>query len=118
MEVTTQGNTSGAFKTSPEKDPSKENLDIPGAFSSLQEELEHHIFAGATNSTTDETLPTAIPEAYACTDADLWRSAVEDELLSLNANHVYETVQIPKGITPITSKPVFYIKHDQDGKIE
>ena len=43
---------------------------------------------------------------------------LEDELLSLNANHVYETVQIPKDINPITSKPVFHIKHDQDGKIE
>ena len=84
----------------------------------MQEELEHHIFAGATNSTTDETLPTTIPEAYARTDADLWKSVVEDELLSLNTNHVYETVQIPKGITLITSKPVFHIKRDQDGKIK
>ena len=84
----------------------------------MQEELEHHIFAGATNSTTDETLLTTISKAYACTDADLWKSTVEDELLSLNANHVYETVQIPKDVTPITSKPVFHIKHDQDGKIE
>ena len=84
----------------------------------MQEELEHHIFAGATNSIIDETLPTTIPEAYACTDADLWKSIVEDELLSLNTNHVYETVQIPKGITLITSKPVFHIKCDQDGKIE
>ena len=104
--------------SSPEKDPSEENLDIPGAFSSLQEELEHHIFVGATNSTTDETLPTTIPEVYACTDADLWKSAVEDELLSLNTNHVYETVQIPKDITQLTFKPVFHIKCDQDGKIE
>ena len=67
---------------------------------------------------TDETLLTTIPEAYTHTDADLWSFAVEGELLSLNANHVYETVQIPKDITPITSKPVFHIKHDQDGKIE
>ena len=76
MKVTTQGNTvpQEPLKhedSSPEKDISEENLDIPGAFSSLQEELEHHIFAGATNSTTDETLPTTIPEAYTCTDADL-----------------------------------------------
>ena len=60
----------------PEKDPSEENLDIPGAFSSLQEELEYHIFARATNSTTDKILPTTIPGAYACIDADLWKSVV------------------------------------------
>ena len=92
--------------------PSKENLDIPGAFSSLQEELKHHIFAGATNSIIDKTLPTTIPEAYVHIDADLWKSAVEDELPSLNANHVYETIQIPKDIAPITSKPVFHIKRN------
>ena len=78
--------------SSPEKNPSEENLDIPRVFSSLQEELEYYIFAGATNSITDETLLTTIPEAYTHTDADLWSFAVEDELLSLNANHVYETV--------------------------
>ena len=36
----------------------------------------------------------------------------------VNANHMYETVQILQGVTPITSKPVVHIKRDQDGKIE
>ena len=43
---------------------------------------------------------------------------MEDKLLSLNSNHVYETVPIPEGVTPITSKPVFQIKHDHNGKVE
>ena len=43
---------------------------------------------------------------------------MEDELLSLNSNHVYETVPIPEGVTPITSKPVFRIIHDHNGKVE
>ena len=43
---------------------------------------------------------------------------MEDKLLSLNSNYVYETVPITDGVTPITSKPVFRIKHDHSGKIE
>ena len=43
---------------------------------------------------------------------------MEEELLSLNSNHVYETVLIPAGVTPITSKPVFWIKYDQTRKVE
>ena len=43
---------------------------------------------------------------------------MEDELLSLNSNHVYETVPIREGVTPTTSKPVFQIKHDHNGKVE
>ena len=34
---------------------------------------------------------------------------MDNELLSLNTNHVYQTVPIPEGITPITSKPEFHI---------
>ena len=49
---------------------------------------------------------------------ELWKSAVEEELQSLNSNHVYKTVLIPEGITPITSKPVFRIKWDQHGNVE
>ncbi|KIJ07468.1 hypothetical protein PAXINDRAFT_90363, partial [Paxillus involutus ATCC 200175] len=45
-------------------------------------------------------------------------SEAEEELQSLNSNHVYETVLIPEGVTPITSKPVFRIKHDQHGNVE
>ena len=84
----------------------------------MQEELEHHIFAGAANSRPGETLLNTIKEAYTGPDADLWRSAVEEELLSLNSNHVYETVPIPDGVTPITSKLVFRIKCDHSGKIK
>ncbi|KIJ14172.1 hypothetical protein PAXINDRAFT_79847, partial [Paxillus involutus ATCC 200175] len=63
-------------------------------------------------------LPGTIPEAYAGPNAEHWKSAVEEELLNLNANHVYETVLIPEGVTPITSKPVFRIKHNHTGNVE
>ena len=59
-----------------------------------------------------------LKEAYSGAPVELWKSAVEEELLSLNTNHVYETVLIPKGISPITSKPVFQIKLDQHRKME
>ena len=68
------------------------------------------MFAGSTNSNSDECLPKTLKEVYSGMEAELWKLAVEEELLSLNYNHVYETVLIPEGITPITSKPVFHIK--------
>ena len=86
---------------------SSEAQDMPRAFYNMQEELEHHIFARAANSRPGETLPNTIKEAYTGPDADLWRSTVEEELLSLNSNYVYETVPIPDGVTPIISKLVF-----------
>ncbi|KIK75690.1 hypothetical protein PAXRUDRAFT_172013, partial [Paxillus rubicundulus Ve08.2h10] len=42
----------------------------------------------------------------------------EEELLNLNSNHVYKTVPIPEGVTPITSKPIFHIKHNHTGNVE
>ena len=84
--------------------------EIPGAFSACIENMEDFIFAGSANSTSDESLPKTLKEAYSRPEAKLWKSAVEEELLSLNSNHVYETVLIPEGVTPITSKPVFHIK--------
>jgi hypothetical protein len=47
-----------------------------------------------------------------------WREAVEAELQSLRNNGVYKEVPIPKGVRPITSKPVFKVKVDQHGKVE
>jgi len=51
-------------------------------------------------------------------NAEFWKSVVEEELQSLNSNHVYETMLIPDGVTPITSKPVFQIKCNQTGNVE
>ncbi|KIK77544.1 hypothetical protein PAXRUDRAFT_166498, partial [Paxillus rubicundulus Ve08.2h10] len=63
-------------------------------------------------------LPGTIQEAYAGPDADHWKSAVEEELLNLNSNHVYKTVPILEGVTLITSKPIFHIKHDHIRNVE
>ncbi|KIK75409.1 hypothetical protein PAXRUDRAFT_52503, partial [Paxillus rubicundulus Ve08.2h10] len=70
------------------------------------------------NSESNASLLGTIPEAYAGPDTDHWKSAIEEELLNLNSNHVYETVPILEGITPITSKPIFHIKRDHTGNVE
>ena len=92
--------------------------DIPGAFTFEILDNEN-FFAGVANtSPSNDDLPPNLREAFSLPDGDLWRSALEEELLSLNLNHVYETVPIPAGVTPITSKPVVQIKYDQTGKVE
>ena len=80
--------------------------------------MEDFMFAGSANSNSDQSLPNTLKEAYSGTEAELWKSAVEEELQSLNFNHVYEIVLIPEGITPITSKPIFCTKRDQHGNVE
>ncbi|KIJ20732.1 hypothetical protein PAXINDRAFT_40993, partial [Paxillus involutus ATCC 200175] len=81
------------------------------------ENMEDFVFAGSANSNSDESLPRTLKEAYSGADEERWKSAVEEELQSLNSNHVYETVLIPEGVTLITSKPVFCIKRDQHGNV-
>jgi len=94
----------------PENDP-----EIPGA---LTASIEDFIFTGSANSASNKLLPNTLKEAYSRMNAEFWKSAVGGELQSLNSNHVYETVLIPDEVTPITSKPVFQIKHDQTRNIE
>ncbi|KIK92668.1 hypothetical protein PAXRUDRAFT_46330, partial [Paxillus rubicundulus Ve08.2h10] len=48
----------------------------------------------------------------------IYSSTIKEELLNLNSNHVYETVPIPEGVTPITSKPVFCIKRNHTGNVK
>jgi len=83
----------------PENDP-----EIPGAFTAS---IEDFIFAGSANSTSNELLPNTLKEAYSRVNVEFWKSVVEEELQSLNSNHVYETVLILDRVTPIISNPVF-----------
>ncbi|KIK81892.1 hypothetical protein PAXRUDRAFT_101041, partial [Paxillus rubicundulus Ve08.2h10] len=58
-------------------------------------------------------------EAYAVPDAECWKSTVEEELLNLNSNHVYKTIPILKGVTPMTSKPpVFHTKREHTRNVK
>jgi len=84
----------------PIPEPLENDPEIPGAFAAS---IEDFIFAGSANSRAN---------------VEFWKSAVEEELQSLNSNHIYETVLIPDGVTPISSKPVFRIKRNQTGNVE
>ena len=93
-------------------------LDIPGAFTSEILDSET-FFAGVANtSPSNNDLPPNLQEAFSWLNGDLWKYALEKELLSLNSNHIYETVPIPAGVMLIISKPVFQIKYNQTRKVE
>lgn len=62
--------------------------------------------------------PEDLAEAFSGPDAEKWRAALNEELKGLKDNDVYEVVEIPDGVKPISSKPVMKIKLDKDGNIE
>ncbi|CAI7773186.1 unnamed protein product [Closterium sp. NIES-53] len=51
-------------------------------------------------------------------DAEEWKKAMESELKSIEENGTRELVELPEGRKAITSKWLFKIKSDADGKIE
>ncbi|CAI7845288.1 unnamed protein product [Closterium sp. NIES-54] len=62
--------------------------------------------------------PTTIKEALESSDAEEWKKAMESELKSIEENGTWELVELPEGRKAITSKWLFKIKSDADGKIE
>ncbi|KAG1861736.1 hypothetical protein DFJ58DRAFT_657218, partial [Suillus subalutaceus] len=96
--------------------PADKNRDYQRTLDEEQQRHDNYMhFAGiSATGPAEHDLPQSLPEAFAHADGHLWHSALEEELLSLNSNQVYETVPIPEGIKPITSKPVFRIKLDQN----
>ncbi|CAI5520266.1 unnamed protein product [Closterium sp. Naga37s-1] len=59
-----------------------------------------------------------LKEALESSDAEEWKKAMESELKSIEENDTFELVELPEGRTAITSKWLFKIKSDADGKIE
>ncbi|CAI7750153.1 unnamed protein product [Closterium sp. NIES-53] len=51
-------------------------------------------------------------------DAEEWKKAMESELKRIEENSTWELVELPEGRKAITSKWLFKIKSDADGKIE
>ncbi|KAF8834535.1 hypothetical protein BDN67DRAFT_871363, partial [Paxillus ammoniavirescens] len=47
--------------------------EIPGAFAASLENMEDFIFAGSTNSNSDESLPRTLKEAYSGPEEELWK---------------------------------------------
>ncbi|CAI5489961.1 unnamed protein product [Closterium sp. Naga37s-1] len=62
--------------------------------------------------------PTTLKEALESSDAEEWKKAMESELKSIEENGAWEAVELPKGRKAITSKWLFKIKSNADGKIE
>ncbi|CAI7886664.1 unnamed protein product [Closterium sp. NIES-53] len=62
--------------------------------------------------------PATLKEALESSDAEEWKKAMESELKSIEENGTWELVELPEGRNAITSKWLFKIKSDADGKIE
>ncbi|CAI7918237.1 unnamed protein product [Closterium sp. NIES-54] len=62
--------------------------------------------------------PATLKEALESNDAEEWKKAMESELKSIEENGTWELVELPEGRKAITSKWLFMIKSDADGKIE
>ncbi|CAI7916163.1 unnamed protein product [Closterium sp. NIES-54] len=62
--------------------------------------------------------PATLKEALESSDAEEWKKAMESELKSIEENGTWELVALPEGRKAITSKWLFKIKSDADGKIE
>ncbi|CAI7845514.1 unnamed protein product [Closterium sp. NIES-54] len=62
--------------------------------------------------------PATLKEALESSDAKEWKKAMESEMKSIEENGTWELVELPEGRKAITSKWLFKIKSDADGKIE
>ncbi|CAI7779553.1 unnamed protein product [Closterium sp. NIES-53] len=62
--------------------------------------------------------PATLKEALESSDAEEWKKAMESELKIIEENGTWELVELPEGRKAITSKWLFKIKSDADGKIE
>ncbi|CAI7745898.1 unnamed protein product [Closterium sp. NIES-53] len=62
--------------------------------------------------------PATLKEALESSDAEEWKKAMESELKSIEENGTWELVELPEERKAITSKWLFKIKSDADGKIE
>ncbi|CAI7868051.1 unnamed protein product [Closterium sp. NIES-54] len=62
--------------------------------------------------------PATLKESLESSDAENWKKSMESELKSIEENGTWELVELPEGRKTITSKWLFKIKSDADGKIE
>ncbi|CAI7889377.1 unnamed protein product [Closterium sp. NIES-54] len=62
--------------------------------------------------------PATLKETLESSDAEEWKNAMESELKRIEENGTWELGELPEGRKAITSKWLFKIKSDADGKIE
>ncbi|KAE8707707.1 hypothetical protein F3Y22_tig00110377pilonHSYRG00170 [Hibiscus syriacus] len=59
---------------------------------------------------TDEGEPQSYKETTSDTHKEEWRRAMQEEIQSLHENHIYELVELPKGIRALKTKWMYWIK--------
>ncbi|CAI7890544.1 unnamed protein product [Closterium sp. NIES-53] len=62
--------------------------------------------------------PATLKEALESSDTEEWKKAMESDWKSIEENGTWELVELPEGRKAITSKWLFKIKSDADGKIK
>ncbi|CAI7740303.1 unnamed protein product [Closterium sp. NIES-53] len=83
------------------------------------EESEYEEFAFAFFSPVEMPgEPATLKKALETSGAEEWKKAMESELKSIEDNGTWELVELPEGCKASTSRWLFKIKTDADGKIE
>ena len=77
-------------------------------------EMVAYALSTAEDIEADE--PVTYREAMACTEASKWSIAMEEEIESLDKNHTWELVELPKGKRAVGCKWVFKKKEGTPGK--
>lgn len=66
---------------------------------------------------SNESDPVSVSDALSRKDASKWKTAMEEEINSLDENKTWSLVNLPPERKAVKSKWVFKIKRDQDGNI-
>ncbi|CAI7782208.1 unnamed protein product [Closterium sp. NIES-54] len=82
------------------------------------EESDHEECALRSSPVEMPGEPATLKEALESSDAEDWKKAMESELKSIEENGTWELVELPEGRKAITSKWLFKINSDPNGKIE
>ena len=69
-------------------------------------------------SENSESDPTSYEEAMADSDSSHWVKAMKAETEPMNSNQVWELVELPANIKPISCKWVYKRKRGSDGNVE
>ena len=86
--------------------------------STSNSDMEFLLAALTGTGPSNENLPKSLKEAYEGPNEPEWRAAMDEEVQALVNNDVFDVVPLPKGVRPITSRPIFRIKFDAKGDIE
>ena len=67
---------------------------------------------------TEQVVPDSYASATECTEADLWKSAVEEEMASLKKNHTWDLKELPANKKVISSRWFLKVKSKSNGKTD